>query len=141
MMGHMTISNHFFAKWSFWPLNAKIDCKFDHGYRMFWFTQITCFLLIYSKPYNHSKTRILNSKSIGRFFLTQFSSHVTRKRENERSMHMRNVISNIRSEKTKIFHVRVSRIVSPSDFDRMDISWSSHTRRWKRRKYAYGYFI
>ena len=55
-------------------------------------------------------------------YFSQFLSHVTRKREKERSVHMRNVISNIRSEKTKSFHVRVLRILSPSDFDRMDIS-------------------
>ena len=72
-----------------------------------------CFLLIYSKPYNHSKYRILNSKSIGRFFLTQFSSRVTRKREKERKMHMRNLMSNILSEKRKIFYIRVLRNVFP----------------------------
>ena len=62
------------------------------------------------------------------------------KTKKERSMHMRNFKSNIQSVKTKLSHIRVSRNLSPSDFDRMDISWSSCSLKRKRRKYAYGYF-
>ena len=52
-----------------------------HFNACFWVLEITCFLLIYDKPYNRSKFRIRISKSIGRFFLTRFPGHVTRKRK------------------------------------------------------------
>ena len=52
------------------------------------------------------------SESIGRFFLTRLSSHVIRKRKKGKSNGICNSISNIPSEITKIFHVRILRFPS-----------------------------
>ena len=87
MICHMTTLNHFGAKWSFWPLIAKMTIiltsirKF-YSNACFWVLQITCFLLIYRKPYEGSKFKIRISKSIGRFCLTRCPGHVTRKQKN-----------------------------------------------------------
>ena len=50
----------------------------------FWILQSVRFHMIYNKPYNHQKFQIMISESIGRFFLTRFPSHVTRKPKKEK---------------------------------------------------------
>ena len=130
LMCHMTTSNHFGAKWSFLPLIAKSDRNFDHEFRIscnacFWNLQITCFLLIYDKPYNRSKFRTIISKSIGRFPPTRFPGHVTRKWKKGRNNRMRNSISNTQSETMKIFHIRMSRFPFSVYLIIWSISWPS----------------
>ena len=47
----------------------------------FWVLQSVRFHMIYNKSYNHQKFKIMISESIGRFFLTRYSSHATRKQK------------------------------------------------------------
>ena len=138
MLCHMTTLAHLSAKWSFWPLIAKNNgilttiLEFDFNV-YFWVLQITSFLLIYSKPYKGSKFKIRISESIGRFFLTRFPGHVTRKREKGKNIRMRSSNENMKSEKTKIFHVRVARYVFLAVLIIWTISWPSD-RFWNKRR-------
>ena len=135
----MTTLAHFGAKWSFWPLIGKMTViltnilEFDFN-ACFWVLQITCILLIYSKPYEGSKFKIRISKSIGRFFLTRFPGHVTRKGVKGKNNGIYNLISNIQSEKTTIFHVRVLRFPSVAYLILWTISWPSDRVPVKNRK-------
>ena len=74
----------------------------------------------YNKSYDHSKFIIRISESIGRFFLARFPRHMTQKSKKERKTHMRNLMSDTQSEKTKIFLIRVMRNLFP----KISIVWT-----------------
>ena len=100
----------------------------------FWLLQTVRFHMIYNKSYDHLKFKIMISESIGRFFLTRLSSHVNRKRKRGKSNGICNSISNIPSEITKIFYVRILRFPSVAYSIIWTISWPSDRIPAKKRK-------
>ena len=144
---------HPFAFWSYitWALSVNLveNGHFDHSERIrtvssttniefswdayFWVLQSVRFHMIYNKSYYHQKFKIMISESIGRFFLSGLSSHVTRKRKKEKNNRMPNWNKNIQGEKTKIFHVRFARYVFFADLIIWTISWS-YDRCWNKRR-------
>ena len=100
----------------------------------FWVLQKERFHMIYNKSYDHQKFKIMISESIGRFFVTRFPSHLTRKRRKGNNNRMRNLINNNQSEKTKFFRIRMSRFPWPADFIIWTISWPSDDflRNWRK---------
>ena len=68
-------------KWSFWPPKVENGRNLDLSHRIL--IKYTFLRSPDYKSYDHSKLKILISESIGRFFLTRFWSHVTRKSKKE----------------------------------------------------------
>ena len=110
----------------------------------FWVLQITRFLLIYNKPFNQFKFRILVFKVYRKIFLIRIFSHVTRKRKKEEICACVIQLVIVRAKKRKFFmseywesYPRVILIVWT--FPDLPISWMLFlkpiTNAYMREKY------